>query len=97
MATAAPTARATATRASLVSPPLPEAASGATTSRFHSRSECSRANSRESVSRSPMRFTAMRKASSSVSPASTSALVWLRRWSSSSSTSTAWIACRRRT
>ncbi len=44
-----------------------------------------------------MRFTAIKKASSSVSPASTSAPAWLRRWSSSSSTSTGWIACRRRT
>ena len=50
------------------SPPSP--ASGATTSRFHSRSEYSRANSRDSESRSPRRFTAMRKASSSSSPAS---------------------------
>ena len=57
----------------------PSPPSGATTRRFQSRSECSRANSRESASSSPMRFTAMRNASSSVSPASTSAPAWLRR------------------
>ena len=56
----------------LPAPASSPASASATTSRFHSRSECSRANSRESVSRSPMRFTAMRKASSSSSPASCS-------------------------
>ena len=44
---------------------------GTTTSCFQRRSECSRANSRERASRSPMRFTATRNASSVASPAST--------------------------
>ena len=72
------------------------AASGAMTSCFHSRSECSRANSRDSASRLPMRLTATRKASSPARPASVSAASWSRRWPSSSSTSGPWMACRRR-
>ena len=45
------------------------ASEGDTTSCFQRRSECSRANSRERASRSPMRFTAIRNASSGASPA----------------------------
>ena len=48
-------------------------ASGATTNCFHSRSECARANSRDSASRLPMRLTATRNASSPARPASVSA------------------------
>ena len=44
-----------------VATPGSVAASGAITSCFHSRSECSRANSRESASRLPMRLTATSK------------------------------------
>ena len=69
---------------SATKPSLP----GETTSCFQRRSEYSRANSRDSESRSPRRLTATRNASSSSRPASRSASTWLRRWSSSSSTST---------
>ena len=53
--------------------------SGETTSCFQSRSEYSRANSRDNESRSPMRLTATRNASSSARPASRSAPIWSRR------------------
>src|SRR5680860_776110 len=57
------------------------------TSCFHSRPLCSRANSRDRVSRSPIRFTATRKASSPLRPAASSSAIWSRRWASSSSAS----------
>src|SRR3989442_11606807 len=97
MVTAAATARLRTTSVSAsVGLPCSSAASGAMTSCFHSRSECSRANSRDSASRFPMRLTAMRKASSPAKPASLSTAIWSRRWPSSSSTSGPWIARRRR-
>ena len=49
--------------------PSAESGPGLRTSCFHSRSECSRANSRETSSRLPIRFTATRKASSALQPA----------------------------
>src|SRR5436190_7319911 len=45
-------------------------APGATTNCFHSRSECARANSRDSASRLPRRLTATKNASSPARPAS---------------------------
>jgi hypothetical protein len=71
-AAAAATASANAANASLRAAVARGAPSsdGETTSCFQRRSECSRANSRESASRSPIRLTAMRKASSVASPAS---------------------------
>src|SRR6266511_4432793 len=57
------------------------------TSCFHSRSECSRANSRDKSSRLPIRLTATRNASSARRPTATSSSTELRRWSSSSSAS----------
>jgi hypothetical protein len=47
----------------------PASSSGAMTSCFHNRSECSRANSRAMASWLPMRLTATRKASSPAGPA----------------------------
>ncbi len=72
IANAAAIARPTATTASLPDSD-PASASGEATSCFQSRSEYSRANSRDNESRSPMRFTATRNASSSARPASLSA------------------------
>ena len=64
----------TATIASRFASEAGSLASGETTSCFHNLSEYSRANSRDRESRSPMRFTATRKASSSARPASPRAL-----------------------
>ena len=61
--------------------------SPASTSCFHSRSECSRANSRDRSSRLPMRLTATRNASSARRPTAMSSSTEPRRWSSSSSAS----------
>ena len=89
MATAAATARAKTTSGLGTGGALGGAssASAAMTSCFHNRSECSRANSRDSASRLPMRLTAMRNASSSGESDVVSAASWSRRWPSSSSTS----------
>src|SRR5262245_29293113 len=57
------------------------------TSCFHSRALCSRANSRDRASTLPMRLTATRNASSAASPAASRSAIWSRRWASSSSTS----------
>jgi hypothetical protein len=80
MAIAAITASASTTTSSLRAPCAGAASSPrAITSCFHSRSECSRANSLEIVSSAPIRFTATRKASSSESPPCRSAATWPRR------------------
>ena len=65
------------------------------TSCFQSRPECSAAYSRESSSMLPRRLTAMRNASSSVSPAAVRASTRSRRCDSSSSTSRMLSASRR--
>ena len=85
IATAAATAKTSASNH-----PLDERAGSSSslrTSCFHSRPLCSRANSRDRVSRSPIRFTATRNASSAVRPTASSSAIWSRRCASSSSTS----------
>ena len=52
---------------------------GVPTRCFQTRSECSRANSRDSASRFPRRLTATRNASSSARPLAVSVATWLRK------------------
>ncbi len=88
------TAAATASEIARIRPfePARAAACSPTTSCFHSRSECSRANSRDTASSAPIRLTATRNASSAESPDASSPSIWSRRCPSSSSASVGVIA-----